>query len=385
MMAESSVSPVTSGEGGQPWATLPSYYYYDPARYEQELEQIWYQNWLYLCRADTLNRQRAFRTFEIGSQNIIVLRDDEGELQAFHNTCRHRGSILCVEREGQLTSKRIVCPYHQWSYSLQGKLAGVPFIGSPEKVSPDDLSLYAVAVREWGGSIFVNLAGDEARPFEKAWEPNINELANWPLADLVTGHTFQTIINCNWKIFWENFQECYHCPGVHPELCDLVPLYQRAMTGTEEVKRLQAQNGRQGPIIEAGVRQGAETWSMDGKIHGARFAGLTEEEVTVGYKYLMALPSVFIVGHPDYVRLVSLYPLGPERLQLTAEWLFLAETLSNPAFDLKNVTDFATLVMQQDGEVCELNQHGLRSIRHKQGVLVPHGIRCPSIFTMGTS
>ena len=132
------------------WATLPSHYYYDNTRYEQELAQIWYRNWLYLCRADLVAEPRTFRTFTIGSQNILVLRDDESVLQAFYNTCRHRGSTLCPEQSGQLASRRLVCPYHQWSYTLQGKLAGVPFIGAANKLTEADLSLYSVAVQGMG-------------------------------------------------------------------------------------------------------------------------------------------------------------------------------------------------------------------------------------------
>ena len=130
-MVTSSISS-SSTLSPQTWATLPSHDYFDSTRYQQELEQIWCQNWIYVCRGEVLKATGAFRTFEIGSQNIVILRDEDGQLQAFHNTCRHRGSILCTEREGQIKSRRIVCPYHQWSYSFQGKLRGIPFIGTSQ-------------------------------------------------------------------------------------------------------------------------------------------------------------------------------------------------------------------------------------------------------------
>ncbi len=371
MTIEAAISTSDRNQKTEPWVTLPSYHYFDEARYQQELETIWYRNWLYVCRSEKLKEPRAFHTFEIGSQNIIVLRDDDGELQAFHNTCRHRGSRLCLEQEGTLSSRRIVCPYHQWTYSLQGKLAGIPLVGSAASFSDQNLSLYQVAVREWGGSVFVNLA-DDVPAFDEATDPPMSEFVNWPLDQLVVGHTWRKTIKCNWKIFWENFQECYHCPGIHPELCEMVPLYKRGLTATEEVLNLQNEGIYKGPFIEARLRDDAETWSMDGQIHGGRFEDLSPEDLAAGYKFLQMLPTMYMVAHADYVRLVSLSPLGPETTQLTAEWLFLPETLQNPDFDLKNVTEFATLVMSQDGEVCELNQLGLHSIRHHQGVLVPH-------------
>jgi Rieske 2Fe-2S family protein len=272
--------------------------------------------------------------------------------------------MLCTEPAGQLATRRIVCPYHQWSYTLQGRLVGVPFIGAANKLTDEDLSLYHVAVREWGGSVFVNLALGEIRPFEQTADPNIHEFDHWPLAELVTGHTFQTTIQCNWKIFWENYMECYHCPSVHPELCDLVPLYKQALSS----KVVKTKKEPSSP----GVRAGAETWSMDGLIHIEKIADLSEEERILGYKFLTCLPTMFMVAHPDYVRIVSLLPLSPETTQLTAEWLFSPSTLHHPDFNLKNVTDFATLVMEQDARVCELNQRGLRAIPHRQGILVPH-------------
>ncbi len=350
----------------QTWSTLPSHYYFDDNRYEQELEQIWYRNWLYVCRSSALAEPRAFRVFTVGSQNVVVLRDEAGVVQAFHNTCRHRGSMLCTEQSGQLASRRIVCPYHQWSYTLQGKLAGVPFIGGAEKLGVGDVSLYKVAVREWGGCVFVNLAeGDGVRPFSDSADPAFNEFDHWPLAELVSGHTFQTTIACNWKIFWENYYECYHCPSIHPELCDLVPQYKQGWS--IRIKR-------NGDSNDPGVRPGAQTWSMDGLIHGKEMAELTDEERLLGFKYLTCLPTMFMSAHPDYVRIVSLLPLGPETTQLTAEWLFPAETLQQPDFDMENVTKFATLVMEQDAHVCEINQQGLHSIRHQAGVLVPHEV-----------
>ena len=353
------------------YPTFPSHYYFDAERYSAELEQIWYKNWVYVCRADRVSEPKVYRTFEIGSQSIIVLRDEHGELQAFHNTCRHRGSTLCVESQGSFETKSIVCPYHQWSYSLQGKLKGVPFIGSPEKLGKGEIKLYGVAVQEWGGCVFINLA-EEPQPFEEALANELAILRNWPLDALSVGHVFEKTLDCNWKIFWENFQECYHCPGIHPELCDMVPLYTRAVTGSPYILDLQPKNNPNRPPLEPKLKDGAQTWSMNGQITGEAFHTLTEEEKRIGYSYFISLPNMFMAAHPDYILLVSLYPAGPETMLLRAEWLFPAATLEHPDFDLKNVTDFGTLVLEQDGSVCELNQKGLHSNRHQIGMLVPH-------------
>jgi Rieske 2Fe-2S family protein len=151
---------------------------------------------------------------------------------------------------------------------------------------------------------------------------------------------------------------------VHPELCDLVPLFKKGISSEALL--------HQASSLNPGVREGATTWSMDGLIHGEKFTDLSDEEKLIGYKYLTSLPTMFMAAHPDYVRIVSFYPLEPEKIQLTAEWLFPAPTLNHPDFDMKNVTEFAILVMEQDAKVCELNQKGLHSNRHQQGILVPH-------------
>jgi Rieske 2Fe-2S family protein len=371
MNAPDTTSAGSNADQQRALTTLPSHWYFDPAQYERELQRIWYRNWLYVCRADTLAEPRSFRTVSIGTQNILLVRDEEGCIRAFHNTCRHRGSVLCVDSSGQLPTRRIVCPYHRWSYSLQGELVGVPFLGTAEKICDESLTLYSIAVKEWRGFVFINLDDNPARDFDAIMDPHADELRNWPLETLKSGHTHQAVLRCNWKIFWENFLECYHCPGIHPELCQLVPIYRRAVSTAGEAHSVPEYSGSRDPQAIDGIRESAETWSMDGKVHGARFDGLTPEEVAQGYKFLMAWPTMYMVAHPDYVRIVSFRPLGPESLELTAEWLFPAETLAVTNFDMRNVTDFATLVMTQDGMVSELNQAGLHSIKHRHGVLVP--------------
>lgn len=356
---------------GNTGPTLPSHCYFDSAQYQLELTRIWYRNWLHVGRADVIAQPRSYMTYAIGTQNILLVRDDGGSIRAFHNTCRHRGSIICTGTSGVLPSHRIVCPYHRWGYSLQGELVSVPFLGAAEKVCGQPLALYPVSVREWGGSVFINLDEAPAQPFESIMDPHIDTLKNWPLATLKVGHTHRAELRCNWKIFWENFLECYHCPGIHPELCEMVPVYRRGVSTAGEAHNIAEYSGSHDPKATDGIRANAETWSMDGRIHGARFTGLTAEELAVGYTFLMAWPTMYAVAHPDYVRIVSFRPLGPETLELKAEWLFPAETLADPAFKLRNVTDFATMVMEQDGRVSELNQAGLRAISHRHGYLVP--------------
>jgi Rieske 2Fe-2S family protein len=350
--------------------TLPSAFYYDPAHYQLELKKIWYGNWIYLGRASTLPETRSFRTFSIGDQNILVVRDQAGALQAFHNTCRHRGSTLCAEHSGRLNANAVTCPYHNWTYNLQGTLKGVPGADLSTDLDRGALGLYGVAIAEWGGFMFVNL-GNRPDELESGLRPNGGRLDSWPLASLVVGHTMRKVLACNWKVFWENFSECYHCPNLHPELSNLVPIYGRRMMGEFDDPDWEAHRENQDPRHRGGLRAGAHTWSLDGEPIGPTFPGLAAEERAAGHRYVTALPSFFVVAHTDYVRAVSMRPLGPESTEITAEWLFSPGTMSDPAFDMEKMVALGRLVIEQDGQACEWNQKGIRSIAHRQGVLMP--------------
>jgi len=349
---------------------LPADAYFDPRQYERELQRIWYRNWVYVGRSSDLNRARSFRTFEIGDQRILLVRDEQRVLQGFYNTCRHRGAALCREPEGMLRAGTIVCPYHAWAYNLQGDLLRTSSKTHARGFDVADFPLYRISVTEWNGFIFVAL-NDRPPPFEKVFDLPLNRLDAWPLEELVVGHVLSKTMQCNWKIFWENYNECLHCPGVHPQLSQLVPIYGRGLLEERDDPQWRAHAADPDPKFKGGLRSGAATWSLDGKITGAPFPGLSDADRQAGYVYMTGLPSVFLVGHVDYVRVVRLLPLGPELTELRVEYLFSQQTLDDPRFDLRNVVDFTNRVMTEDAQVCELNQLGLRARPHIRGVVMP--------------
>ncbi|MBN9258062.1 MULTISPECIES: aromatic ring-hydroxylating dioxygenase subunit alpha [unclassified Mesorhizobium] len=350
-------------------ATLPSSSYWEAGAYQRDLDAIWYRSWLFACRESDLAEPLAFRTVRIGTQEIILLRDETGMLRAFHNTCRHRGSQLCQESAGRLKARLLTCPYHAWSYSLRGDLVRVPSKSLPDGFDKADHPLYRVALSTWRGFVFVNLAENPEGTAPSSFDPASGDLGNWPLEGLVSGHVLRKVMNCNWKIFWENFNECLHCPGVHKELSRLVPIYGRGLMARHDDPEWKRHADSDAPEFSGGLRDGAETWSRDGRAHGPAFAGLTAAERAAGQTYATSLPSMFIVGHVDYVRVVRLAPLGPEQTELTAEWLFSPEALA--ATDIDNIVAFGTQVLEEDAGICEVNQRGLRSLRHQAGVLMP--------------
>jgi Rieske 2Fe-2S family protein len=350
--------------------SLPSRWYFEPAHYALELERIWRRNWIYLCRTDSIAQPGSYRTFTIGTQPVLVVRDEAGVLHAFYNTCRHRGAMLCLESSGQLPAGAITCPYHAWSYRLNGELARVGSGGRPHHVPMTETSLYALALREWQGFLYVNL-GDAGHGFGTNFNAHTGALAHWPLAQLAVGHRLTRRIQCNWKIFWENYNECLHCPGVHPALSGLVPIYRRGIMESRDDPQWRAHANDSDPAYQGGLRTGAATWSIDGRSLGHEFPALTPEERRIGYHYVTSLPSHYLVAHIDHVRSSRLLPLGPEQIELEIEWLFPVETLEDPRVDIRKVCDFSAQVMAEDAGVCEINQRGLHAAAHTHGMLMP--------------
>jgi len=361
-----------SNELKQVETSLPSSWYCDPSHHRIEEEQIWQKDWVYLCHGNALAKPRQYQTLTIGNQPIVVVRDDEGVLRGYYNTCRHRGSALCLAKTGRLDANVLVCPYHQWSYRLKdGGLAATTSFTEPQGFNRQDYPLFPIAVREWRGTIFVNLDPKADWDEESLFQRPADGLSRFPLEEMKVGKTWSTIINCNWKLFWENFNECLHCPNIHPELSALVPLYSRRIMDKMDRPDWENHKDSNDPLYRGGLRAGAETWSKDGQAQGHVISSLSHEELDRGQLYATAWPSMFIGGYADHARIVRVMPKGATQTEITAEWLFEEETLNDPAYDMANVVDFATLVMEQDGDACEMNQLGLNAAPFKEGVLMP--------------
>ena len=351
--------------------TLPREVYTDPLQHRRDLEAIWYRQWLYVCHGAALEGPRAFRVFEIGDQSVVVVRDREGALRAFHNTCRHRGSRLCLEREGRLPANALTCPYHSWTFGLDGRLRGVPSRWTPPDFDKADYGLFPVAVTEWRGLVFVNLEGGAEQTMEESFGRDPDALVHWPLETLRLVETYRRELACNWKLFWENFNECLHCPNLHPELSQRMPIYGRGLMSQKDAHDWSARAESSDPRDRGGLAEGDLTWSMDGRSQPETFAGLSEEERRRGATFMVSMPSCFIVGHLDYMRIVRLRPLAADRMELQAEWFFPAEAAARPGFDPSPQVDFAKTVLEQDAFACEINQRGLSARPYAAGVLMP--------------
>jgi len=342
--------------------TLPAAAYRDPDWFARELGAIWRMSWVCVGRLADIPKGQMHRV-QLGDASVILCHQPDGTLSAFHNLCRHRGAELCAQ-DGQALGKLITCPYHAWSYAAaDGRLLATGHAQPTADFDRADHALLPVAHRLWNGFVFLSAAKD---PSPLTADIPLTSLDNWPMDDLVTGHIWQSDLDCNWKVFWENYSECLHCPGIHPELCDLVPIYGKGIMGPNETRP-----GEDRPDPGPNLRPGAESWTMSGALCGPAFPNLTDAQRQAGYTFMTFWPSAFVVAHQDYVRSVRLQPLSPTRTRLTAEWHFAPETLAQPGFDPAEVAAFAKIVLTQDGTACEMNQRGLASPAYVRGRLMP--------------
>lgn len=341
--------------------TLPVAAYTDPAWFERERRAIWWSEWVCIGRLSDLPEGRL-RALTVAGAPVIVVRHGDGSVSAFHNACRHRGAELCPAGD-RPAGRLVTCPYHAWSYAANdGRLVSTGHARPAPDFDRDAHGLLPVAHSVWAGFLFLSLS---ASPPPLVPDLGLGALDTWPMDGLVTGHRHVRDLRCNWKVFWENYNECLHCPGIHPELCDMVPVYRQGIMSSRE-----AQDWTPGPEAPA-LKDGARTWTMDGQPCGPEFPGLTAEERARGFTFVTLYPTMYVVAHVDYVRSVRLEPTGTGTTRLTAEWHFAPDTLAQPGFRADRVAGFASIVLEQDAVAAEMNQRGFASPAYAHGTLMP--------------
>ena len=354
--------------------SMPNSYHYDPDHYKRELDVIWYKMWINVCRADEVATPRDYKTFTVGDQNIVVTRDLKGDLRAFHNTCRHRGSILCTETEGRFEGGSIVCPYHAWTYSLEGDLIATPHQLESADFDMKNYSLYDVAIGEWGGFVFINLAGDEAEPLEMALGDMPVRFKNYHPESLKVGFRYETELKANWKLWHENYTECFHCPENHPELCAIVPVYGKGVGSVHQLPEWKPTGGEtMGIEYGSDIIPDGKTWTMDGQLSGPTFQDLTEEELNRPANGAQMRPNFFFVAHPDYIHTHSFFPTSLSTFKVTWDYLFEPSTMERDAFDAKRAYELWHVTNLQDAQNVEWQQAGIMAGRgvHDYSVFVP--------------
>jgi Rieske 2Fe-2S family protein len=328
--------------------TLPGEYFTSEEIFRAERERIFGRSWLLAGHASQLPSPGSFFLFELERESVVVLRDADGGVRAFHNLCRHRGSRLCLEPHGHL-GPAIQCPYHAWTYGLDGALRAAPNMAEVQGFDKRDYSLKPVALADWQGFLFVNLA-PEPVPFAQALPALAGKFGPWRLPDLRTVHQIVYEVEANWKLFFHNYSECYHCPGVHPHLNKLTP-YRNSENDLDE-----------GPVLGGHMWMANPEGSMTsgGGRCALPFADLSAEEQGRVYYYTL-FPSAFLSLAPDYVLVHRVQALGIARSRIFCDWLFHPQAIAAPGFDPQSAIDFWDLTNRQDWELCANAQKGVAS------------------------
>lgn len=333
---------------------LPAGYFTSARIWQLEVERIFRGSWLLAGHVSQLPHSGDYFLHDIANDSVIVLRDGAGRLRAHHNFCRHRGTRLCAASRGQL-GPLLQCSYHAWSYTLDGALKAAPHMQDVAGFERADWGLKPVALAEWQGFVFVNLAA-EPQPLDEALRALGGKFAQWPLAALRSVHQTVCEVEANWKLIFHNYSECYHCPLAHPHLNRLTP-FRNTENDLEE-----------GAVLGGPMQMVDPEGSMAS--HGKRcappFAGLTAAERGRVYYYAL-FPSAFLSLHPDYVLLHRVQPLANERTRVVCDWYFHPEAIATPAFDPQPAIDFWDLTNRQDMALCENAFRGVRSSAWEPG------------------
>jgi Rieske 2Fe-2S family protein len=334
--------------------TLPARYYTDPAVFDRERERIHWKMWTSVCRLEDLPAPGAYVTVDVAGASLIVLRTPEGGVRAFHNVCRHRGTLLCEAASGRF-SGGIQCPYHAWTYALDGRLTGAPHMDGSPGFRRDDFPLHSVRADAWDGFVFVSLAADGPSLAEHLGDL-ADKFADWDIGGLVRAARIEYDVAANWKLVVQNYNECLHCPTLHPALNRL----SHYLSGENEPLAPTWLGGRMD------LNDGVETMSADGTCPRDPLPGLSADDRRRVYYYSL-LPNLMIAPHPDYVLTHTLWPVRHDRTRIVCDWLVHPAERARPGFDLSDATSFWDLTNRQDWAVCELAQRGIGSAGYRPG------------------
>ena len=379
--------------------SLPQRYFISPEIFAQEKERIFSRQWVLVGHQSAIAQSGDYFISEVSGESLIVVRDKRGEIRGFYNVCRHRGSRLIESTNGQL-SAAIQCPYHAWTYALDGRLLGAPHMDDVPSFNKANYSLHPVNVEIWEGFIFVNLAASgsltsilsqrERRTrvldasdisLEKWFAPLAGKFSRWNLAALRSAKRIEYDVRANWKLIFENYSECYHCLGVHPELSKISP-YDSAENDLTEGPFLggfmRIAKGRSltmsGNACAVGIADASRVHDR-APAHNRNPSQKIEDDYDHEHEhdeknrvfYYSIFPNMLLSLHPDYVMVHQLQPQSPERTLILCDWFFHPDAFKHSDFDPDDAIQFWDMVNRQDWHVCELSQQGIASRAYQPG------------------
>ena len=334
--------------------TLPAKYYTSEDIFAAEKQRIFGRDWLFVGRADEIPASGDYFLAELFGESLIVVRGADAKIRALYNVCRHRGTKMCETERGKF-SGAVQCPYHAWTYGLDGRLLAARNMQETPGFDRAQWPLAQAPVALWEGCIFISL-DQQPGAFEAAFAPLIGRFAKWHIEELRSAKKIEYDLHCNWKLVAQNYSECYHCPVIHPQLDKLSPWD----SGRNDLG--------EGPFLGGFMTMRAPGGSMtlDGHTSRPPVGDVAGEELDRVYYYSI-FPSMLLSLHPDYVMIHKLVPTAVDRVHIACEWLFDPKTMSRPDFDPSDAIGFWDMTNRQDWKVCELSHAGIGSRAYVPG------------------
>ena len=336
--------------------TLPADAYVSKEVFDWEMENVFKATWACVGRGDELVGPGQIRAIDVAGEGVLLARDRDGALTAFSNVCRHRGHQLAPVGDA-IDARLIRCPYHSWSYRFSGDLRAAPTFTRTPGFDMSEYPLVSIAVAEYLGWVWVDLSG-AAPPVEQHFG-NLAEFAAPYQTDRIrTAAVHSYVVDANWKIVVENYNECYHCSSIHPELCEVTP---------PDSGRDHEPTGMWcgGTMV---LKDHAVTMSLDGASKGVNFSTITGEAARDVW-YMTVIPNLLLSMHPDYVMTHRLTPLSTGQTHIECSWLFPPEAFELEDFDPAYAVDFWDITNREDWTACENVMKGVRYQGYRPGPL----------------
>ena len=367
----------------RPWHSLPQPFYNDPKMHQADLDLIWSKSWIFVAASAELPKGETLQTVQIGAASVLLARAKDGVVRAFHNSCRHRGSRLCASHKAN--SPRIVCPYHQWTYDLDGKLLWAREMGPDFK--PQDHGLRPVHCREIQGMIYVCLADQPADTAELEAQA-ARYIGPHDPANLKVAYQSRIVEKANWKLVLENNRECYHCSGNHPALCVTFPDDPNLVgaddsttsnMGLAHVNRCEAAGlpskykcaeDERWRFVRIPFVGSAVSYTLDGKAASRRRLGTVPFD-DAGSCLYYHYPNTWNHFLSDQVLNFRVLPIGPEETEVTTTWLVHKDAVEGVDYDLKRLTEVWIDTNDEDRRIVEENQQGINSPGYVPGPYSP--------------
>ncbi len=362
----------------KPGFSLSQPFYTHQQIFDLEWQHIWKKYWLFAGTTAEIPKPGDYFTFGAQNDSIIIIRGNQGEVFAHYNTCRHRGSLICLEEKGN--APKLMCPYHQWVYDKDGTLLNA-------RLMPDDFdrsahSLHPAHVQVADGLIFISLSKNPP-DFSKVKKDYAPMLKPFHIDKAKVAYKKSYELRTNWKQVAENFRECYHCGPAHPEYCSAViganlresadeVLAERQVAWQNKglsVNNIDFENGSFHFAVRYPLRPGVESYSLDGKAVSKPMGEHTDFDA--GVLGLVVYPNFWMDAVSDYMWTMRLTAISPSHTKIDLTWLVDGVAVEDVDYSIERLTDFWRITGEQDWALCENNFKGVESSRYQPGPYAP--------------